>query len=188
MLYSIVHDPATSAADLNHDLDLIQKWAYQWKMEFNPDPLKQANQIIFSCKRHKVNHPPIFFNGIEVAIENEQKHLGLILTPNLSFMKHVKAKIKNANKHIGIIKCLNKYLPFKILNQMFKTFARTHMDYCDIIYHQASKITTAGQVLTSLMEEVERVQYRGALVVTEAWKRTSRSKIHEELGWESLSI
>ena len=187
MLYSIVHDPATSAADLNHDLDLIQKWAYQWKMEFNPDPLKQANQIIFSCKRHKVNHPPIFFNGIEVAIEDEQKHLGLILTPNLSFMKHVKAKIKNANKHIGIIKCLNKYLPFKILNQMFKTFARTHMDYCDIIYHQASKITTAGQVLTSLMEEVERVQYRGALAVTGAWKGTSRSKIYEELGWESLS-
>ena len=187
MLYSIVHDPATSAADLNHDLDLIQKWAYQWKMEFNPDPLKQATQIIFSCKRHQVNHPPIFFNGIEVAIENEQKHLGLILTPNLSFTKHIKAKIKNANKHIGIIKCLNKYLPFKILNQMFKTFARTHMDYCDIIYHQASKITNAGQVLTSLMEEVERVQYRGALAVTGAWKGTSRSKIYEELGWESLS-
>ena len=29
MLYSIVRDPTQSAADLNHDLDLIQKWAFQ---------------------------------------------------------------------------------------------------------------------------------------------------------------
>ena len=61
------------------------------------------------------------------------------------------------------------------------------MDYCDIIYHQAAKITNAGQELTSLMEEVERVQYRGALAVTGAWQGTSRSKLYDELGWESLS-
>ena len=61
------------------------------------------------------------------------------------------------------------------------------MDYCDIIYHQAAKITAAGQVLSSLMEEVERVQYRAALAVTGAWQGTSRAKIYEELGWESLS-
>ena len=70
---------------------------------------------------------------------------------------------------------------------MYKTFARTHMDYCDIIYHQAADITESGQVLTSLMAEVECVQYRGALAVTGAWQGTNRSKLYEELGWESLS-
>ena len=187
MLYSVVYDAVVSASDLNHDLDLIQKWAYQWKMEFNPDPLKQATQIIFSCKTKKTCHPPIYFNGVEVATELEQKHLGLFLTPTLNFSKHLYEKIKKANKNIGIIKHLSQYLPFKNLNQMYKTFVRTHMDYCDIIYHQAAKITRDGQVLSTLMEEVERVQYRGALAVTGAWKGTNRSKIYEELGWESLS-
>ena len=37
------------------------------------------------------------------------------------------------------------------------------------------------------MEEVERVQYRAALAVTGAWKGTSRTKLYNELGWESLS-
>ena len=37
------------------------------------------------------------------------------------------------------------------------------------------------------MEKVERVQYRGALVVFGAWKGTNQHKIYEELGWESLS-
>ena len=70
---------------------------------------------------------------------------------------------------------------------MYKTFSRTQLDYCDIIYHQAAKITKDGLVLTSLMSEIERVQYRGALAVTGTWKGSSRLKLYEELGWESLS-
>ena len=61
------------------------------------------------------------------------------------------------------------------------------MDYCDVISHQAAKILREGQVLTTLMNEVERVQYRAALAVTGAWKGSSRSKLYDELGWESLS-
>ena len=134
-------------------------------MEFNPDPLKQATEVVFSCKRKKPIHPPLYFNGSQVSSESEQKHLGFILTSNLSFAKHLYEKIKKANKNIGIIKFLSKYLPFKTLNQMFKTFARSHLDYCDIIYHQASKISMFGQIVTSTMEEIERVQYRGALTL-----------------------
>ena len=50
-LFSIVIDPVTSANDLNHDLKLIEKWAFQWKMSFNPDPNKQATELLFSIKR-----------------------------------------------------------------------------------------------------------------------------------------
>ena len=39
MLFSIFKDPVISADDLNHDLDICQ-WAYQWKMEFNPESSK----------------------------------------------------------------------------------------------------------------------------------------------------
>ena len=57
MLYSSVYDPATSAEDLNNDLEVIRTWAYQWKMQFNPDPTKQAVEIVFSCKK-KVTESP----------------------------------------------------------------------------------------------------------------------------------
>ena len=42
MLFSIVNHPVISANDLNHDLKVIHEWAYQWKLELNPDPSKQA--------------------------------------------------------------------------------------------------------------------------------------------------
>ena len=110
MLFSIVKDPLLSANDLNHDLDLISQWAHQWKMEFNPDPTKQATEILFSCKKSKPIHPPLIFNGSVVSKVEDQKHLGLILEPNLSFEKHIHEKMIKAKKIIGIIKHLSQYL------------------------------------------------------------------------------
>ena len=98
MLFSIVKDPVISADDLIHDLDVICQWAYQWKMEFNPDPSKQATEVLFSCKKVSPGHPHLTFNGTVIKKVNEQKHLGLILDSSLSFKKHLDDKTKKAKK------------------------------------------------------------------------------------------
>ena len=135
MLFSIVNDPTISANNLNHDLHIIQQWAYQWKMEFNPDPTKQATEVVFSCKKSSPNHPQLIFNGRAVGKVNDQKHLSLILDSRLSFEKHLNEKIIKAKKNVGILKHLAKFLPLKTLDQMYKALVRSHLDYCDIIYH-----------------------------------------------------
>ena len=166
MLFSIVKNPAQSAEELNHDLDIIRQWAHQWKMEFNPDPTKQATEVLFSTKRKKVNHPSIFFNGVVVQKVNEQKHLGLTLDTNLSFKNHINEKIKKAQRTIGSMKFLSKFLPIKVLDQMYKTLVRSHFDYCDISYHSPAVFGQLGMTLTSLMEKIEKVQYKAALAIT----------------------
>ena len=59
-LFSIVTDPISSAIDLNHDLKLIEKWVFQLKISFNPDPNKQATELLFSNKKGANPHPPVF--------------------------------------------------------------------------------------------------------------------------------
>ena len=159
MLFSIIKKPAESAADLNHDLGIISQWAHQWKMEFNPDPSKQANEVLFSYKKSSPNHPPLIFNRTVVAKSKEQKHLGLILDSRLSFVKHINEKMTKAKRVIGVINHLSNYLPLKMLDQMYKALVRSHLDYCDIIYHEPSKINQPplGITLTALMEKVERI-------------------------------
>ena len=189
MLSSVVQDSVKSAIDLNHDRDMISPRAHQWKMEFNPDPSKQATEVLFSCKKNRANHPQLIFNGSVVIKVNEQKHLGLILEPGVLFDKHLSEKIIKAKRNITMLKYLSKFLPLRTLDQMYKALVRSHLDYCDVICHIPSIThqTPLGMSLNTLMAKVERVQYQAALVITGAWQGSSRSKIYDELGWETLS-
>ena len=61
-VFSIFHDINSSIKQLN-DPKKISDWAYQWKMSFNRDLSKQAQEIIFSCKSSRVDHPSATFNN-----------------------------------------------------------------------------------------------------------------------------
>ena len=62
-LLSVVHNITDSPNLLNSNLSEIIKCSLQWKMSFNPDPTKQAQEIIFSHKTSKRNHPGLLFNN-----------------------------------------------------------------------------------------------------------------------------
>ena len=106
---------------------------------------------------------------------------------DLSFGKHLNEKIIKAKKNLGIIKHLSSFLPLNSLDQMYKALVRCHLDYCDIIYHIPSKQNQLGEILNTLMEKAEKIQYQAALAITGAWQGSSRSNLYDELGWESLS-
>ena len=189
-IFTVVHDPHTAALDINHDLNLIESWAHNWRMSFNTDPNKQAVEVTFSKKRIPINHPPIFFNDVPVKNFQEQKHLGIILDSKLSFTSHIKSIISKSRQGIGMLRFLSKYLPRHTLNKIYKLYVRPHLDYGDVIYHIPHKTCEFSHSfkLTNQMEKLEAVQYSAALAVTGAWKGTSHEKIYEELGWESLDL
>ena len=62
-LFSEVFVPNATASNFNSDLTKINDWTYQWKMNFNPDPTKQAQEVIFSQKFKNQNHPSLYFNN-----------------------------------------------------------------------------------------------------------------------------
>ena len=160
------------------DLQTITMWAYQWKMIFNPDITKQAIEVIFSCKKQKPDHPELNFNGIPVAREPFTKHLRVYLDSRLNFSKHIKEQVLKAMKGVSSLKCLSKYVNQNVLDISYKMYVRPHLDYGDVIFHNQRK---------DLMYLIERVQYKAALIVSGCWQGTSRERLYEELGWESLS-
>ena len=125
-----------AAGQLNNDLKIISEWAYQWKMQFNPDKTKRAVQLMFSQKRIKPAHPPLYFNENQVVIKQEQKHLGLILDSGLTFHSHLREKVISARRGIGAIRFLSKYVTMDVLDQIYKLYVRPHLDYGDIYLSQ----------------------------------------------------
>ena len=88
-LFSVVHNINNSANLLNSDLSKIDEWAVQWKMSYNPDPTKQAQEITFSRKISQRNHPGLMFNKSIVNVTTIHKHLGMIFNSKLSFDEHL---------------------------------------------------------------------------------------------------
>ena len=108
-LFSVVNNIHTSAATLSQDLKRITNWAFQWKMIFNPDLSKQAQEVIFSRKIKKLLHPTLLFNNILLSNSLFQKHLGLTLDIKLNFLEHIKSITKKISKTMGLYVNFDKF-------------------------------------------------------------------------------
>ena len=81
-LFNVAHGLITSEDELKNDLKKVSNWAFQWKMNFNPDPRKQAQEVIFSRKLKKIAHPSLVFNNVKFAnvnLKNTYNHFDDIL-------------------------------------------------------------------------------------------------------------
>ena len=103
-LFSLVNDINTSASDLNEDLEKTGNWAFKWKMNFNPDPNKQTQEIIFSRKKTASLHPVVYFDNKPVKSSQIHKDLGMILDSSLSYEHHIKSILNKVNKTIGFLR------------------------------------------------------------------------------------
>ena len=177
-LFAVIHDSNATRNELNDDLVKISNGAYQWKMSFNPDPNKQAQEVIFSRKIKKLNHPPLTFSKSTVSQSTYQKHLGVILDASLSFNEHLITVQSKTNKTVGLLRKLQNTLPRQALITIYKAFIRPHLDYGDILYDQAYN--------ASFHQKLEKIQYNACIAITGGIRGTSKEKIYRELGLESL--
>ena len=113
-------------------------------MSFNPDPNKQAQEVIFSRKLKKVCHPPLRF---KIGFNNyfsqasSQKHLGLTLDNRLTFYKHLTSVSNKIGKTIGLLRKLQNILLRPAILTIYKSFIRPHLVYSDIIFDQAYNLS-----------------------------------------------
>ena len=177
LLFSVVHDVNASAKELNDDLKKINKSAFQWKMSFNTDPSKQAQKVIFSRKTKKLPLPSLVFNNNNVLQTSSQKHLGVTLDVSLEHLNNVLNKV---NKTIGLLRKLQNLLSRSTLITVYTAFVRPHLDYGDILFDETYN--------SSFREKLESIQYNACLALTGAIRGSSKEKLYQELGFESLRI
>ena len=69
-------------------------------------------------------------------------------------------------------------MPRESLLTIFKSIVRPLLDYSDVIYDQSYNNT--------FHQKMESIQYNAALTITGAIRGSSREKLYQELGLESL--
>ena len=102
----------------------------------------------------------------------------MFLDCKLNFEEHLKTIVNKINKTIGLLREFQNFLPRKSLLTIYKSYIRPQLDYGDIIYDQTYN--------TSFHQRLESLQYNAALAITGAIRGTSKEKLYNELGPESL--
>ena len=145
-------------------------------MIFNPNPSKQAQEVIFSRNIQKSTHPTLSFNNDIVTQFVMQKHLAFFLITKLDFQWHLKSILNKVNKTITFLSKFHNTLlrlPWLII---YKSFKRPHLDNGDVIYDQAYSV--------SFHQKLESIQYNSALA--DAITGTMRDIFRETLQWSRI--
>ena len=147
-------------------------------MNFNPDPSKQAQEVTFTRKSKNMRHTPLIFNKSKLFQSTTQKHSGLILDNRLLFEEYLAAMGAKVSRTIALSRKLQYVFPRQTLITIYKSFIRPYQDYGDILYDKAFN--------ESFHQKIESIQYNASLERTGAIRGSSREKIYQEVGLESL--
>ena len=173
-LIDSVTDPIQSSLHLNNDLEKIDLWADQWLMKFNEE---KTALVTFSSKRKKLTYPPVFFKNYELIPTESHKHLGIILTSNLSWKSHINSVLSKAKQKLGVLKMLKYRVPRNTIAKLFNCFVRSNLEYACIIWDGCSQV---------LNKAIEQLQYHAGLICSGGFRGTNQERILSELSWCSM--
>ena len=164
------NDDATDLLD--HDLQNMQNWADQWLVKFCPSKSK-----LMTCT-YKTKDPAIIqFNNEALENVKNHKHLGLMLSSDLSWTSHVQSLIQNVSPLVDVLKSLKYDLDRKTLETTYFSFIRPKLEYGCHIWANCTERDS---------EQLERLQINMARIVTGARKGTSHQLLYHDINWQTL--
>ena len=96
----------------------------------------------------------------------------------MKFQEHLNNVLSKVNKTIGLLRKLQAFLLCQSLVTVCKAFIIPYLDDGDIIYDHSYN--------ESFHRKIESIQYNAALAIAGAIRGTSREKLYQELGLESI--
>lgn len=166
-------DPTITSSVLNSDLEKINLWATKWKITCNAS--KSKDMI---CSHKCLNNSlPLLFGSSFIERVSSHKHLGVYLTNNLDWSLHINQTCLKAYRKLAVLRSV-KLLHHNTLDILYKLIVRSIIDYGLLVFGSSLK--------QSDLDRLEKLQYCAAKLCTGALNLTSREKLNNELGWESI--
>ena len=123
------------------------------------------------------NSPPLIFKNNFIERVNTHRQLGVYLTSNLDWSFQINDICLKANRKLSVLRNV-KMLKRKTLDLLYKIIVRSVVDYALPLYGNNLKKTD--------LLRLERLQYSAAKLVTGALHLTSKERLNQELGWETI--
>ena len=109
---------------------------------------------------------------------NEHKHLGVILSDDGAWHKHIDMIVKKAFNRLNVIRKYKFLFNRHTLEQLYIIYVRPILEYADVVWDNSTVM---------LIHKLESVQIEAARIVTGGTRLSSIRLLYDETGWEKLS-
>ena len=166
---------------LQEDLDKLQHWSERWLLNFNRDKCKVMS---FGARNPKYTY---FMGGVQLVHSNQEKDLGVIVTPNLKPSTQVARAAASANSVLGRIKSTFSCLNEQTLPPLYKALVRPRMEFaiqawCPYLKKDIQKLEKVQRRATKLVPSLSKLPYEErleALGLTTLEQRRTRGDMIE---------
>ena len=159
---------------INDDLRHLHEWACRWLISFNPS---KTEVLLISNTLIDYDMQLVMDNSVLNFVETH-KHLGVTLSSNNKWSKHVELIIKSASKQVSYLRKVKYQFSKEILCKLYCIYIRPLLEYASEVWDGCTQ-TDANRL--------EQVQLIAARIVTGLPVFASLNSIYAETGWETLA-
>ena len=133
---------ASSRVALQKMINVVAQYSHKWRFQEN---LGKCGVMSVRVGKRGRKCPPLVFFGQDIAEVQEYKYLGVMVSEDLSWTKHIEYTLKKARKAVTKYKTIftNRKLPIKMRLTVYKIYVRTRMEYAAQIWFVDSKQATS---------------------------------------------
>ena len=159
-----------NAEVLQNDIAKLVEWSRNWLLGFNEGKCK-----VLHVGR---NNPgcDYFMKGKKLEAVTEERDLGVLMSNNLSFSKHIALSAAKTNGILGMIKRTFSYIDKVSFLVLYKSFVRPHLEFC---------VQAWSPYLERDKTVLEKVQRRATKLVPELQLMPYEDRL-QELGLTTL--
>lgn len=127
----LMYRPLSSLADFNHlqnDIDILDEWTENQCLTFNP---KKCKAMVLSRKRNTVLPTnPLLLKGQALEFVDSIKYLGLTISSDLSWSRHIEQISSKARKLVGMLfRQFYNYTDKQTIKTLYLSIVRPHLEY-----------------------------------------------------------
>jgi hypothetical protein len=173
VIYRTIKTPQDQTL-LHQDLLTVFSWAKTWGMSFN---IKKCVHLTISNKRKPLEHA-YTVDGETIPKENSIKYLGVTITSNLSWTKHIESIRAKASRTLGLIRRNLGPCDVTVKERAYQSLVRPQLEYASTVWNPFTKNDKS---------KVESVQRQAARFAVGDYRRTSSvTTMLNTLQWDTL--
>ena len=139
-------------------------------MKFHPE---KSNFIRISNSRRRIINTSYQLHGHTLEVVDSSKYVGVTISEDLTWRKHVEDTVNKANKTLGFVRRNLSKCKYRVKSVAYTTIVHPRLEYSCIVWdpHLASDIHILEQVHRRAARFVHRIRQSVLQDVSQTWSR-----------------